>query len=86
MCLDEFVECQNMTVRMLVNSARISFIHYIVVVIHVQQDRRNAAKPETSGSRPSTPSSQQSSTDHSSKGIVSFVVADKCLSIARSLS
>lgn len=30
-------------------------------------DRRTAIKPESSGSRPSTPSSQQSSSDHSSK-------------------
>jgi len=41
-----------------------------VVLFHIRQDRRPIVKPETSGSCPSTPSSQQSSTDSTSKGII----------------
>jgi len=41
------------------------------LIVHIYQERRTAVKSETSGSgsRPATPSAQQSSNDSSSKGI-----------------
>ena len=49
-----------------------------VDLFYVDQDRRPVVKPETSGSRPSTPSSQQSSSDASSKGSIDFVNVALC--------
>ena len=43
----------------------------VVCYLCIQQDRRTSVKSETSGSRPSTPSSQQSSADATSKGLIS---------------
>jgi len=49
----------------------IDVITCVVCYLCIQQDRRTSVKSETSGSRPSTPSSQQSSADATSKGLIS---------------